>query len=91
MAREARIAALRAMANQTASPEEALIAQEKLRRYASFTAVVQTREQVARAERQRQHEADEAARLALVKRFERGGFKGVTIRAGAGGLESRFR
>ncbi len=80
--RDRKLAALRAMANQDASPRERDIAREKLRRYVSFTTTVLTHEQEAAAEAERQRQADEDVRADILRRWERGGFDGVTLRAG---------
>jgi hypothetical protein len=90
---ERKLLALRAMADQTQSPEEARIAREKLARYESFTTVLRTLEEWRAIEAAERAEAvrlrDEDERAAILRRFEAGGFRGVTIRAGAGALEAR--
>jgi hypothetical protein len=95
MSSERKLAALRAMAEQTTSPEEARIAREKLARYESFTTVLRTLEEWRAVEAEEQRQAEEARanaiRQDILDRFNRGGFDGVTIRAGASGPSARHR
>jgi len=88
--KDRKLAALRAMANQDTSPKERDIAREKLRRYVSFTATVLTHEQEAAAEAERRRRADEDVRAELLRRWERGGFDGLTLRAGVV-TDARYR
>lgn len=85
-----KLEALRAMASQDASPEERDIARRKLRELEAKIAATPTEvsawqraqmEEEARA--QAQLISDETERANLLKRWERGTFSGMTIRAGA--------
>lgn len=83
------------MAEQTASPEEARIAREKLARYESFTTVLRTLDEWRAIEAEERRIAEEARaeaiRQDILARFNRGGFMGVTIRAGASGPSASHR
>lgn len=77
--------ALRAMAEQDDSPAEREIAREKLAIFEAREPVEQiTWEQRQRIEAERQRLADEEVRAAIVRRWERGVFTGMKVRAGAG-------
>lgn len=90
-----KLAALRAMAEQTSSPAEAEIARAKLARYESLTTVLRTMEEWRAIEAAERAEAEErraeAIRQDIIARFNRGGFRGVTIRAGAAGPSAEHR
>ncbi len=85
-----RLSALRAMANQDASPVERDIAREKLRRLASLQVIARTREQEEAERLAAVIRADEAARVELLRKWERGDFAGMTFRAGSK-TEARYR
>lgn len=78
-----RLAALRAMANQDDSPAERDIAREKLRRLVSLQTLVRTHEQREADAREAARLADETERQALIRRWERGEFAGITFRVGS--------
>lgn len=85
-----RLDALRAMAEQDASPEEANVARRKLRELEARIAATPPevsaweRAMMEEAEQARmQAIADETTRATLVKRWERGTFTGMRIKAGA--------
>ena len=89
-------AKLIAMAQQEDSPEEAAVARAKLasldlRDDEEFLPPAVVRARWEAYQRQQAHEADEREREALLKRWERGTFSGIRIRAGAGGIDTGYR
>ncbi len=89
MSRPRRIAALRALANQTESPREAEIAAAKLRELellAEHDKPESVWERMKRREaeaEQAQHLRDEARIAEIVRRWQQGAYAGVKMKVGA--------
>lgn len=87
--RSRRLEALRAMAEQAVSPNERAIAKRKLRDLEALEASRRPEAEWERIKRReaeaefRQQVAREAQIAEIVRRWDRGGYDGVTVRSGA--------